>query len=121
MLVEIEDWCLHPVGAGLNWKLVLAFRGSNLIWVGSQIRRYVRSWSLLDILIRRGFSLYGFPQEKYVSLFIICDCVMNVFSLFPFLLQVYICQVKNDNRSFSIIFIITKTQKKKNIKKCKID
>ena len=20
---KIEDWCLHPVGAGLNWKLVL--------------------------------------------------------------------------------------------------
>ena len=87
------SWCFHPVGARKLeswWSLQVGACNQrlqpHLSWCSKKKRckKLELAWNPKK---KRFFPLWV-SSGKYVSLSIICDCVMNVFSLFPFLLQV---------------------------------
>ena len=65
MLEKLESWCSQQVVACK--EEVVASRG-----VGAHKNDNVQKIKILIISRRRGFSLYGFPQEISVSVYFMC-------------------------------------------------
>ena len=65
MLEKPESWFSQQV-ASCKTKIV-ALRG-----IGSHKNDNVQKIKILMISRRRGFSLYGFPHEIYVSVYFMC-------------------------------------------------